>query len=49
MLFGPAYKGITLSAAVTVELARRGRNLPFATTARKPRTTAKVARWSAPR
>ena len=30
MLFGPAYKGIVLAAAVSVELARRGRNLPFA-------------------
>ena len=30
MLFGPAYKGIPLVAAVTVELARLGRNLPFA-------------------
>ena len=30
MLFGPAYKGIPLAAAVAVELARRGRNLPFA-------------------
>ena len=30
MLFGPAYKGITLAAAVAVELARLGRNLPFA-------------------
>ena len=30
MLFGPAYKGITLAAAVAVELARRGHNLPFA-------------------
>ena len=30
MLFGPAYKGITLAAAVAVELARRGRNVPFA-------------------
>lgn len=30
MLFGPAYKGIPLVAAVAVELARRGRNLPFA-------------------
>ena len=29
MLFGPAYKGIVLAAAVAVELARRGRNLPF--------------------
>ena len=30
MLFGPAYKGIPLAAAVAVELARRGRNLPYA-------------------
>jgi len=30
MLFGPAYKGITLAAAVAVELARLGRNAPFA-------------------
>ena len=30
MLFGPAYKGITLAAAVAMELARQGRNLPFA-------------------
>jgi orotate phosphoribosyltransferase len=30
MLFGPAYKGIPLGAALAVELARRGRNLPFA-------------------
>ena len=30
MLFGPAYKGITLASALAVELARRGRNVPFA-------------------
>jgi orotate phosphoribosyltransferase len=30
MLFGPAYKGITLAAAVSVELARLGRNVPYA-------------------
>ena len=30
MLFGPAYKGITLAAAVAMELAREGRNVPFA-------------------
>lgn len=30
MLFGPAYKGITLAAALAVELARHGHNLPFA-------------------
>ena len=29
MLFGPAYKGITLAAAVAIELARQGRNVPF--------------------
>jgi orotate phosphoribosyltransferase len=30
LLFGPAYKGITLAAAVSIELARLGRNVPFA-------------------
>ena len=30
MIFGPAYKGIALAAALAVELARRGHNLPFA-------------------
>lgn len=30
MIFGPAYKGIPLGAAVAVELARLGRNVPFA-------------------
>jgi orotate phosphoribosyltransferase len=30
VLFGPAYKGIPLVAAIAVALARRGRNLPFA-------------------
>ena len=30
MLFGPAYKGIALAAAVATELARRGRNVAFA-------------------
>ena len=30
MLFGPAYKGIPLVAAVAVALAQRGRNFPFA-------------------
>lgn len=28
-LFGPAYKGIPLVAVIAVELARRGRDLPF--------------------
>jgi orotate phosphoribosyltransferase len=30
MLFGPAYKGIVLAAAVAIELARLGRTVPFA-------------------
>jgi orotate phosphoribosyltransferase len=30
MLFGPAYKGITLASATAVALAQAGRNLPFA-------------------
>ena len=30
MIFGPAYKGIPLGAALAVELARRGHNVPFA-------------------
>jgi orotate phosphoribosyltransferase len=30
MLFGPAYKGIPLGAVVAAELARLGRNVPFA-------------------
>ena len=29
MLFGPAYKGIPLVAAVAIALAERGRNVPF--------------------
>ncbi len=30
MVFGPAYKGIPLGAALVIELARLGRNVPFA-------------------
>ena len=30
MLFGPAYKGIVIAAATAVELARLGRDVPFA-------------------
>lgn len=30
MVFGPAYKGIVLAAAVSMELARLGRNVPYA-------------------
>jgi orotate phosphoribosyltransferase len=30
MLFGPAYKGITLAASIAIALARQGRNIPYA-------------------
>jgi orotate phosphoribosyltransferase len=30
MLFGPAYKGITLAAAIAIAFARQGRNVPYA-------------------
>jgi len=30
MLFGPAYKGITLAVAIAIEFARRGEGIPFA-------------------
>ncbi len=30
MLFGPAYKGITLASATAVALSQKGRNVPFA-------------------
>ncbi len=30
MLYGPAYKGITLASATAVALAEKGRNVPFA-------------------
>ena len=30
LLFGPAYKGITLASATAVAMARAGRNIPFA-------------------
>ncbi|ACT51765.1 orotate phosphoribosyltransferase [Methylovorus glucosotrophus] len=30
MLFGPAYKGITLAASISIALARRGINVPYA-------------------
>ena len=42
MLFGPAYKGIPLAAGTAMALALQGRNLPFATTARRPKTTARA-------
>jgi orotate phosphoribosyltransferase len=30
MVFGPAYKGIPLAAAIVIELARAGRTVPYA-------------------
>lgn len=30
MLFGPAYKGITLAASISIALARQGNNFPYA-------------------
>lgn len=30
MLFGPAYKGITLAASIAIALAHQGRNVPYA-------------------
>jgi len=30
MLFGPAYKGITLAASIAIAFARQGRNIPYA-------------------
>jgi orotate phosphoribosyltransferase len=30
MLFGPAYKGITLAASIAIAFAKNGRNLPYA-------------------
>lgn len=49
MIFGPAYKGIPLAAAVAIELARLGRNLPFAYNRKEAKPTARAAHWSARR
>ncbi len=38
LLFGPAYKGISLAAAVAIELARRGHNKPFAYNRKEAKT-----------
>lgn len=47
VLFGPAYKGIPLAATTAVALATSiSSTCHGASTARKPRTTAKVAAWS---
>ncbi len=50
VLFGPAYKGIPLAATTAVPSpSSTNATCPGASTARKPRTTAKAARWSARR
>ena len=38
MIFGPAYKGIPLAAAVAIELAHAGRNFPFAYNRKEAKT-----------
>jgi orotate phosphoribosyltransferase len=37
MLYGPAYKGITLASATAVAMARQGRNLPFVFNRKEPK------------
>ena len=49
VLFGPAYKGIPLAASIAIALAGMAATRRSRSTARKPRITAKVARWSARR
>ena len=50
MLFGPAYKGIPLVSLTAAALAEHhGRDLPFASIARRSRTTAKAEPSSARR
>ena len=45
-LFGPAYKGIPLAVSAAASLYRNyGRHSPTASTARRPRTTARAASW----
>ena len=45
-LFGPAYKGIPLAVSAAASLYRNyDRDLPTASTARRPRTTARAAPW----
>jgi orotate phosphoribosyltransferase len=43
VLFGPAYKGITLASAAAVALAALGHNVPFCYNRKRPRTTARAA------
>ena len=60
VLYGPAYKGISIAVSAAVALSKRGWMCPSSSTGRKSRTTAKAAcswamcprpgkRWSSPR
>ena len=49
VLFGPAYKGITLASAMAVACAQKGRNIRSPSTARRPRIMARAAIWWAHR
>ena len=49
MLFGPAYKGITLAAAVAIEFGRRGRDVPFAYNRKEAKDHGEGGTWSARR
>jgi len=37
MLFGPAYKGITLAASIAIAFAKVGRNIPYAYNRKEPK------------
>lgn len=37
MLFGPAYKGITLATSISIALARQGHNFPYAYNRKEPK------------
>jgi orotate phosphoribosyltransferase len=45
MVFGPAYKGIPAGAAWRWNWPGAGAMCPLPTTARRPRITARAARW----
>ena len=49
MLFGPAYKGITLAAAVAIGFGRRGRNVPYAYNRKEAKDHGEGGAWSARR
>jgi orotate phosphoribosyltransferase len=44
MLFGPAYKGITLAASTAIALAKKVEVFLFPITAKKQKITVRVAR-----